>query len=56
MTGPERSGGAGHHGLRVEVRRPERSGGRVTVPERNGGAGHHGLGVTSGGRNEVEDA
>src|SRR5262245_41658745 len=30
VTGSERSGEAGHHGHRVEVVRPERSGGRVT--------------------------
>ncbi|GAA2594654.1 response regulator transcription factor [Dactylosporangium fulvum] len=34
MTGPERSGGAGHHELSLEVRRPERSGGRMTGPAR----------------------
>ncbi|MER7009440.1 hypothetical protein ABT297_41220 [Dactylosporangium sp. NPDC000555] len=43
MTGPERSDGAGHHGLSPEVVRPERSGGRMTGPERSDGAGHHGL-------------
>ena len=31
MTGPERSGGAGHHGLSSEVVRPERSGGRISA-------------------------
>jgi predicted amidohydrolase len=30
VTGPERSGGAGHHGLSPGVGRPERSGGRLT--------------------------